>query len=86
MFNFFTFKGYFTMAVPKKRTSKTKKNLRKSVWKNQTQQALKSLSAAKSAKSRALKKMSSSQAIGGEGFQKSKPVAAVAQEDTNASS
>jgi len=72
------------MAVPKKRTSKTKKNLRKSVWKNQTsQQALKSLSAAKSAKSRALKQMSSAQESRGEGFQKVKPVA---QEDPKASS
>jgi len=30
--------------------------------------------------------MSSSQAIGGEGFQKPKPVAAVSEEDTTASS
>lgn len=37
------------MAVPKKRTSKMKKNLRKSVWKNKTnQQALKALSIGKS--------------------------------------
>ena len=36
------------MAVPKKRTSKTKKNIRKSVWKNQiNQQALKALSIGK---------------------------------------
>ena len=37
------------MAVPKKRTSKMKKNIRKSVWKNKTnQQALKALSLGKS--------------------------------------
>jgi ribosomal protein L32 len=37
------------MAVPKKRTSKTKKNIRKSVWKKKTnQQALKALSLGKS--------------------------------------
>ena len=37
------------MAVPKKRTSKTKKNIRKSVWKKKTNQnALKALSIAKS--------------------------------------
>ena len=37
------------MAVPKKRTSKTKKNIRKSVWKNKiNQQALKALSVGKS--------------------------------------
>lgn len=37
------------MAVPKKRTSKTKKNIRKSVWKNKTnKQALKALSLGKS--------------------------------------
>lgn len=38
------------MAVPKKRTSKTKKNIRKSVWKNKTnKQALKAISLGKSA-------------------------------------
>lgn len=37
------------MAVPKKRTSKTKKNIRKSVWKNKiNQQAVKALSVGKS--------------------------------------
>jgi len=37
------------MAVPKKRTSKSKKNARKSVWKNKaTKQAEKALSLAKS--------------------------------------
>nr|AMP43321.1 ribosomal protein L32 [Tetraselmis sp. CCMP 881]AMP43358.1 ribosomal protein L32 [Tetraselmis sp. CCMP 881] len=37
------------MAVPKKRTSKTKKNIRKTVWKQKTKQsALKALSLAKS--------------------------------------
>lgn len=37
------------MAVPKKRTSKTKKNIRKSVWKKEiNQQALKALSIGKS--------------------------------------
>lgn len=37
------------MAVPKKRTSKAKKNIRKSVWKQQaSQQALKALSLAQS--------------------------------------
>ena len=37
------------MAVPKKRTSKMKKNIRKSVWKNKTnKQALKALSLGKS--------------------------------------
>jgi len=37
------------MAVPKKRTSKTKKNIRKSIWKQKTyQNALKALSLAKS--------------------------------------
>ena len=37
------------MAVPKKRTSKTKKNIRKSVWKNKTTaQALKAVSVGKS--------------------------------------
>ena len=37
------------MAVPKKRTSKSKKNARKSVWKNKaTKQAQKALSLAKS--------------------------------------
>lgn len=37
------------MAVPKKRTSKTKKNIRKSVWKHQASyQALKALSLAHS--------------------------------------
>ena len=37
------------MAVPKKRTSKMKKNLRKSVWRKKThQQALKALSLGKS--------------------------------------
>lgn len=37
------------MAVPKKRTSKAKKNIRKSVWKHQAyDQALKALSLARS--------------------------------------
>ena len=37
------------MAVPKKRTSKTKKNIRKFIWKQKTtQNALKALSLAKS--------------------------------------
>ena len=37
------------MAVPKKRTSKTKKNIRKSVWKKKTTaQALKAVSVGKS--------------------------------------
>nr|YP_010506676.1 ribosomal protein L32 [Tetraselmis suecica]YP_010506681.1 ribosomal protein L32 [Tetraselmis suecica]UXF58539.1 ribosomal protein L32 [Tetraselmis suecica]UXF58544.1 ribosomal protein L32 [Tetraselmis suecica] len=37
------------MAVPKKRTSKTKKNIRKSVWKQKiNKKALKALSLAKS--------------------------------------
>jgi len=37
------------MAVPKKRTSKAKKNIRKSVWKHQASyQALKALSLARS--------------------------------------
>jgi ribosomal protein L32 len=36
------------MAVPKKRTSKSKKNIRKSVWKNKAKkQAIKALSIAK---------------------------------------
>lgn len=38
------------MAVPKKRTSKSKKNIRNSAWKkNASKQALKALSLAKSA-------------------------------------
>lgn len=42
-------KIFFTMAVPKKRTSRSKKKIRKSVWLNKTNEiALKALSLAKS--------------------------------------
>lgn len=45
------------MAVPKKRTSKTKKNLRKSVWKKEINaQAMKSLSLGKSLVQKTFKK------------------------------
>lgn len=55
------------MAVPKKRTSKTKKNIRKSVWKNKTdQQALKALSLGKSL----LKKTFSEESDQSKGFTK----------------
>ena len=55
------------MAVPKKRTSKTKKNIRKSVWKNQiNQQALKALSIGKSL----LKKTFSEKSDSDKGFRK----------------
>lgn len=44
------------MAVPKKRTSKTKKNIRKSVWKNKiNQQALKAVSIGKSLLNKTMK-------------------------------
>lgn len=55
------------MAVPKKRTSKTKKNIRKSVWKNKiNQQALKALSVGKSL----LKKTFSEESYSDKGFTK----------------
>ena len=55
------------MAVPKKRTSKTKKNIRKSVWKNKiNQQALKALSVGKSL----LKKTFSEESASEKGFTK----------------
>lgn len=55
------------MAVPKKRTSKTKKNIRKSVWKNKiNQQALKALSVGKSL----LKKTFSEESDSAKGFTK----------------
>jgi large subunit ribosomal protein L32 len=55
------------MAVPKKRTSKTKKNIRKSVWKNQiNQQALKALSIGKSL----LKKTFTEESDSDKGFRK----------------
>lgn len=55
------------MAVPKKRTSKMKKNIRKSVWKNKTnQQALKALSLGKSV----LKKAFGNPEESGKGFGK----------------
>lgn len=55
------------MAVPKKRTSKTKKNIRKTVWKNKiNQQALKALSVGKSL----LKKTFSEESDSDKGFTK----------------